>query len=105
MKKSDFRRIVREVLVDVLRSDITEDTTLRGLVAKSQSEKLANAAVAHLQKNDISARTTYPAKFGLQSDEVDGWGIFVEPDNVQTAAKILASVAKGLTFDPYVNVK
>lgn len=106
MKRSQFREIVREVLVDVIRErGLDEDTTLRSLVAKAPSEQRANAAVAHLEKSGIQARTTYPAEFGLQADEVPGWGVFVEPGAVQQAAKILASAAKGLTFDPYVSAK
>ena len=88
---------------DYGQEEITEDTTLRSLVVKAGSEEKANAAVSHLKKNNIQARASYPAKFGLKADELDGWGVFVEPSDVQEAARILSSVAKGLTFDPYVS--
>ena len=99
MKRSRFREIVREVLVDVM----SEDTTLRSLVAKAESEQIANAAVQTLSSKGMQARVVYPAEFGLQADEVPGWGVYVEPGAIQDAAKILAtSSAKGLQFDPVV---
>ena len=82
-------------------SDIREDTTLRSLVAKADSEQLANQAVLHLKKRGIEARAADESTFGLNRDESEGWGVFVEPGIVNKAAKALASVSKGLEFDPY----
>jgi len=102
MRRSDLRNIIREVLIDVVQEmSLREDTTLRSLVAKADSEQLANQAVLHLKKRGIEARAADESTFGLNRDESEGWGVFVEPGIVNKAAKALASVSKGLEFDPY----
>ena len=99
MKRSNLRNIIRELVSEVLM----EDTTLRSLVAKADSEKKANSAVSHLKSGGIDARSAYPSRFGLASGgESAGWGVFVEPSDVVKAARQLSSMSKGLEFDPYV---
>jgi hypothetical protein len=100
-KRNAFRNKVKMLFSKHDTQEITEDTTLRSLVAKAQSEQLANNAVSHLKKHGIQARAADGAKFGLTSDEPPGWGVYVEPGSVKKAGKTLTSVSRGLEFDPY----
>lgn len=97
--KNLIERYVREAVVGIL-----EDTTLVSLVAKAADEATANQAVQLLTSKNIKARTTHPAKFGLSTTEEPGWGVFVEPNDVKNAAKILSPSIKGLEYDPFVHV-
>jgi type III secretory pathway lipoprotein EscJ len=81
-----------------------EDTTLRSLVVKTQTDKKANQVVAYLKKVGIEARAADGATFGVHNvTEQPGWGVYVEPDKVKDAARYLEPVSKGLTFDPYTH--
>lgn len=109
MSSDKIKSIIKTALHTVLdelyqeQLSISEDTTLRSLVAKGTQQKI-NAAVEYLKKKGIDARAAEDAKFDPYAQaEVSGWGVYTEPGKVKDAAQILASVSKGLTFDPYAH--
>lgn len=103
MRKKEFISEVRYIIRKCL-FELNEATELISLVVKAKTEQEAENAVKHLKASQIDARVKHPARFNPYSHtEVDGWGVFVRPSEVQKAADHLSDTAKGLSFDPVVD--
>lgn len=95
--------ILKTVILELATEYLDEVTDLHSLVAKAQSETIANDAVAFLQKKGIDARSKYPSVFSFHDpSEKETWGVYVKAADVKRAGKELETHNNGLTFDPYV---
>ena len=84
---------------------LAEDTDLRGVVAKFESEQDAIDAVGVLKNNNIDARYTKDVTFNT-GDTNPSWGVLVRAEDVECAGRTLDnSKVQGAEFDPYTHIE